>query len=201
MKIIVGTPRSGTSFIAQWYANETPNSVYHMPENLGEYFHPDFMDDNVDNETLSRIRALTSDSVFKLHTGTEMSKHIWDYVKDKPIILVKRKDVFGQFLSFGIGHATNKWVSFREKGNNGLTGKVDYKKEWFEDLENRLIEFKNKKLLVEKTIWFEDIPGMKPNGRLPIKQNIGNKIDVFNNKDEVIEWFEDFSRRTSLVNR
>mgnify|MGYP000453740896 CR=1 FL=1 len=113
MKIILGTPRSGTSFVANWYANELPDHKYMLPEKLGEYFHPDFFaSDDVDAETLERISGLPIKCIFKLHTGKEMSKHIWEYISDKPVILVKRKDILGQFISIGVGYTTNKWVNF-----------------------------------------------------------------------------------------
>jgi hypothetical protein len=199
MKIIVGTPRTGTSFVAQWYANQTPNSVYHMPKKLGEYFHPDFYHtDDVDQETQDRIHTLTDDSVFKLHTGTEMSDVIWDFIADKPVILVERNDKFQQFLSYGIGYLTDKWASFDAEGNNGLSHTGHYQRQWFDELAQRLVEFDNRKFLCETHIWYEDIYTMPANGKLPFKQNIGDKLAAFDNKEEIYEWFTDFSTRTGL---
>lgn len=195
MKIIVGTPRSGTSFIAQWYANQHPDYTYHMPRQLGEYFHPDFMDGD---ETAQRIETLTNKSIFKLHTGKEMSPLIWDFIEDKEVILVERQNKFEQFLSYGIGYLTNKWVSYIKEGNNGLSDPGYYKKEWFDELEQRLVEFSERKFISKTHYWYEDIYKLPANGKLPFKQNIGNKLEAFTNKDEVVEWYQDFNRRTSL---
>lgn len=200
MIIIYGTPRSGTSFYAQWYANQYVDHVYHMPEVLGEYFHPDFMNGD---ETLARINTLTDKSIFKLHSGKEMSSHIWEYISDKKVVIIKRRDVFGQFLSYGIGYTTNKWVSFNKPGLNGLVDdkKIYYKKEWFDELAQRLIEFEDRDVTVAQTHYYEDINTMTANGKLPFKQNIGNKIEIFENKDEIIDWYNDFNTRTGLGNR
>lgn len=195
MKIIVGTPRSGTSFIAQWYANQYPDHIYHMPEKLGEYFHPDFMDGD---ETAERIKTLTDKSIFKLHTGKEMSPLIWEFIADKEVILVERGNKLQQFLSYGIGYLTNKWVSYAEEGNNGLTEPGYYKKEWFDELEQRLVEFSQRTFISKTHYWYEDIYKLSVNGRLPLKQNLGNKLDAFTNKDEIFEWYQDFDRRTSM---
>ena len=197
MIIVVGTPRSGTSFIGQWYANQNPDYVYHMPDKLGEYFHPDFMDGD---QTAERIKSLTSKSIFKLHTGKEMSPLIWEFISDKEVILVERENKFEQFLSYGIGYLTNRWVSFKRPGNNGLTGPGYYKKEWFDELDQRLVEFSQREFKSKTHYWYEEIYKMKSNGRLPLKQNLGNKLDAFTNKDEIIDWYEEFNRRTGLGN-
>lgn len=195
MKIIVGTPRSGTSFIAQWYANQYPDHTYHMPEKLGEYFHPDFMDGD---ETAERIKNLTDKSIFKLHTGKEMSPLIWEFIADKEVILVERGSKFQQFLSYGIGYLTNRWVSYIREGNNGLTAPGYYKKQWFDELEQRLVEFNERTFISKTHYWYEDIYKLPANGQLPLKQNLGNKLDAFTNKDEVVEWYQDFNKRTGL---
>lgn len=202
MKIIVGTPRSGTTFVTSWYANEYPDYEYLIPDRLGEYFHPDnFATDNVDTETLFRIASLPPKCIFKVHTGSEMSSNIWKFLQDKPVILVKRRDLLGQFVSYGVGYATNKWVTYSHVGNNGLQAghKFVYQRWWFDELKQRLEELNNKSLIIERTIWYEDIPKMSINGKLPLKQNTPESINAFANKDELIEWFNDFSRQSSLV--
>jgi hypothetical protein len=111
--------------------------------------------------------------------------------------------VFGQFLSYGIGYTTNKWVSFNKPGLNGLVDdkKIYYKKEWFDELAQRLIEFEDRDVTIAQTHYYEDINTMTANGKLPFKQNIGNKIEIFENKDEIIDWYNDFNTRTGLGNR
>ena len=204
MKIIVGTPRSGTTFTTNWYANEYPDHEYLIPEKLGEYFHPDhFETKNVDQETLDRIQSLPKKCVFKVHTGLEMSDHIWSFLQDKPIILVKRKDLIGQFVSYGIGYATNKWVTYSHIGNNGLfpNQKLTYERWWFDELKQRLEELDSRTFNVERIIWYEDIPNMPINGKLPLKQNSLESLNTFVNKDELVEWINDFTGQSSLVYR
>ena len=41
-KIIVGTPRSGTSFVTKWYANENPKHIALDEQRLYEHFEPDY---------------------------------------------------------------------------------------------------------------------------------------------------------------
>ena len=64
-KIIIGTPRSGTSFVTKWYANEYPQCIALSEHRLFEYFEPDYPDwpdlgdiEGIDNETQKRIREL-----------------------------------------------------------------------------------------------------------------------------------------------
>ena len=117
-KIIVGTPRSGTSFVTKWYANEWPQCTTLGDDGQFEYFEPLWFnygqDDwpnirDVDKETKKRISGLPSDYIFKMHTGPEMSEHIWEFVYKKLVTVVKRKDLLGQFISYGIGWETFKW--------------------------------------------------------------------------------------------
>jgi len=199
MKIIVGTPRSGSSFVTEWYANQYPEYQYMFPDKLGEYFHPDFFDtQDIDQETCDRLTTLPKNCIFKLHTGKEMSKYIWDFVYTKPIILVKRKDVLGQFISYGIGNTTNKWVNYKAKNRNGLEPNTQfyYKKEWFDDLLNRIDELhkREKHLNIERTVWFEELNNFSNNGVLPRRQNWQSneeKLQLIKNKTEFLSWFND----------
>ena len=61
-KIILGTPRSGTSFVAQWYSHEYPDYTLMSPTRLFEHFEPDYPDwpelgdvAGIDKETQKRI--------------------------------------------------------------------------------------------------------------------------------------------------
>lgn len=206
MKIIVGTPRSGTSFVTEWYANEYPKFKYMMPEKLGEYFHPDFFEtSDINTETKNRIKTLPEKCIFKLHTGKEMSELIWKFVYERPVITVKRKDILGQFISYGIGYTTNKWVNYNAKNRNGLDDgqKIYYKYEWFEELSQRLIEFKNREpeLHVERSVWFEDLNTFPNNGKLPRRQNgLSNKekIKLIENSDEFLCWMESFNKNYDI---
>ena len=208
-KIIYGNPRCGTNFITKWYANEYPK---HKP--LSEKFGfahfsphydgwPDIHDkEGIDQETKLRIKNdLSQPSIFKVHPGPDMSKHIFDYIFKMPVILVKRKDVLGQFLSYGLGFTTKLWVNYESKLKFDYMlkakEKFTYKKEWFDDLASRLkeLEKKQRNLNIEKLVWFEDIPNLKVNGKLPEKLNSFSnrkKLTFLNNSDEFMDWFLNF---------
>lgn len=206
MIIVLGTPRSGSSFVTNWYANQYPEYNYMLSEKLGEYFHPDFFDTkDIDKETLQRIDKLTNKSIFKLHTGKEMSRHIWKFIADKPVIIVKRQDLLGQFISLGIGYTTNKWVNFKAKNTNGLKHNQTfyYKKEWFDDLADRILSLNKleNSLNIQRTVWYEDIKDFPLNGVLPTKQNTGSleeKMNVIVNREDLQYWFEKFRDSNDL---
>ena len=211
-KIIVGTPRSGTSFVTRWYANKFPKHIALDEQRLYEHFEPDYPDwppnnnfKAIDEQTKKRIKKLPTDCIFKMHPGPEMSEYIWKYVYNKPVILVKRKDLFGQFISYGIGWATFKWYvleDWKEKSLSGL--KEDetftYKKEWFDNLAWRLKDFFYREphfKHIERTVWFEDLPDFPNNGNLLVRQNPQSnykKLKRIKNKDELKSWFKEFER-------
>jgi len=208
-KIILGAPRSGTNFVTKWYANEYPEYKVLSEEHGFAHFSPynpgwpNIHDtDGIEKEIKLRIKNdLLQSSVFKVHSGSDMGEHIFDYISNMPIILVKRKDVLGQFLSYGIGFGTSQWVNYLTnlKFNYMLKAKkkFTYKKEWFEDLALRLIDLekRQKTLNIEKLVWFEDIPNFKINGELPKKLNVSSnkkKLTFLNNVDEFMSWFLNF---------
>jgi hypothetical protein len=117
-----------------------------------------------------------------------------------PIILVKRKDLLGQFISYGVGWTTNKWVNFdsESKSKNGLKESFHYEKKWFDDMVFRLkdLEEKQSNLNIEKLIWFEDIPNYKVNGKLSVRQNDfpnEQKLKWLINSNEFMNWFLKFN--------
>ena len=130
--------------------------------------------DGIDKETQTRIATLKDKTIWKMHPGPDMSEHIFEYISTMPIILVKRKDLLGQFISYGVGWTTNKWVSFDNDATfkNGLEQDL-LQKEWFDDMVFRLmdLEERQKKLNIQKLIWFEDIPTFKINGKISVRQN------------------------------
>lgn len=208
-KIILGTPRSGSNFVTKWYANEYPEYTPLSPNQGHEHFEPDHpgwpnLDDakGIDKETQLRIDALENKTLWKVLAGPYMSELIFDYISNMPVVLVKRKDLLGQFLSYGIGITTNKWVNYDKtiKSNNGLTSNQTfyYKKEWFDEMVYRLkdLEKRQKTLNIEKLIWFEDISNFKINGKLPIRQNdFSNetKLNWLTNSNEFMDWFSTFT--------
>jgi len=199
MIVVVGTPRSGTTFVVNWIANNNPTYNLMCPNDLGELFQPYFYTtDDHDKETFNRLSLLTNRSIFKLHTGVEMSPRVWKLIDCRPVIVVRRADVLGQFISFGFGNHTDKWVTYDSSGSSDIQP-FYYKREWFDDLAQRLIELDNRlpTLNIVQTIWYEDIPNMKPNGRLPQKQNNGtnaDKIKSILNQDEFLDWYNKFAK-------
>ena len=72
-KIIVGTPRSGTSFVTKWYANEYPQCTPMNEKRLFEHFEPDYADwpdlgdvEGIDKETQKRINEFLKQKNDKL---------------------------------------------------------------------------------------------------------------------------------------
>jgi hypothetical protein len=206
-KIILGTPRSGSSFITRWYSNEYLEYTALSEDKGFEHFEPDHPGwpklgdvEGIDKETKLRIATLKDKTIWKMHPGPDMSKHIFDYISEAPVILVKRKDLLGQFISYGVGWTTNEWVNFdpESKSKNGLSEDFYYKKEWFDDMVYRLkdLEEKQKVLKIEKLIWFEDIPNYKINGKLSVRQNdFSNeeKLKWVINQNEFMNWFLKFT--------
>lgn len=240
-KIIVGTPRSGTSFVTNWYVNEWPQCTALGAEHLWEYFDPLWFNygqgvgvarpdwPNIqmayaDKETKKRISGLPSDYIFKMHSGPDMSKYIWDFVYQKPIVLVKRKDLLGQFISYGIGWTTFKWywyphagwnpkwkndvVLLKTKCINGLEkGQTfNYKKVWFDDLVWRIedLEKCENKLNIERTVWFEDLPNWPKNGEQLMRQNPQSndeKLNLLKNKNEFLGWFKEWAESNCIYGK
>jgi hypothetical protein len=196
MVIVFGTPRAGTTFVVNWIANNNPAHTLMVPDDFGELFQPYFYTTtDVEKETIRRMALLTDRSIFKLHTGAEMSTHIWELIKSRPVVAVRRADVLGQFISYGLGNHTDKWVTYNDNSSVEIP-QFCYKKEWFDDLASRLIEFDNRysTLNVVQTIWYEDIPNMPLNGKLPKKQSNGTTIDKMKsiaNRNNFINWYND----------
>jgi len=189
MKIILSTPKSGSTFITRYISNEYKDYVY-----LKEYFQPLWYDSqNITETTKKRLANLPEKSVFKVHTGKEISKSVWDFIKNKPIIFVERKNKLDQFTSLGLSYLSNVWTVY-DKPNKIIKG--TYKKEWFDDLAYRLDQYEEKKnsFCIEKIYFYEDIENMPSNGKLPIKQHnisIEEKLNMFTNKKEFLGWYYD----------
>jgi hypothetical protein len=199
MIVVVGTPRSGTTFVVNWIANNNPTHTLMQPDDLGELFQPYFYTtDNHEKETSDRISLLTDLSIFKLHTGVEMPPQVWKLIEDIPVIVVRRADILGQFISFGLGFHTNQWITYNASNSSDIEP-FHYKQEWFDDLAQRLNELDNRlpTLNIAQTIWYEDIPYMKLNGSLPQKQSKGTNADKSNsilNLDEFLNWYDKFTK-------
>jgi hypothetical protein len=170
-----------------------------QPDDLGELFQPYFYTtDNHEKETSDRISLLTDLSIFKLHTGVEMPPQVWKLIEDIPVIVVRRADILGQFISFGLGFHTDQWITYNASNSSDIEP-FHYKQEWFDDLAQRLNELDNRlpTLNIAQTIWYEDIPYMKLNGSLPQKQSKGTNADKSNsilNLDEFLNWYDKFTK-------
>jgi len=207
-KIIIGTPRGGTSFVTKWYANQFPECTALSEHRLFEHFEPDYADwpelgdvEGINKETLKRINELPENYIFKMHSGPDMSKHIWDFVYKKPVVLVKRKDYLGQFISYGIGWTTFKWYQYSD-WKMPLAGLKEgqtftYKKEWFDNLVWRIEDLKEREkyLNIERIVLFEHLPFFPNNGELMIRQNPRSndeKLKLIENVNEFLGWFKDW---------
>ena len=214
MIIIVGTSRSGTSFLLYWYKNNNPDFIVLKPNNWkkydipgeddwdghGEFFGPhNFPNKNYDEETLNRINLLPDKTIFKVLTYPA-SPIIWEFIRNKKLILVERKDTLEQFISYGLAKSTRKWISWAPNFNKLDTiVPIEYKQEWFDELAYELTNYTNKKLNyftnIDKIIYYEDLHLFKQNGKLPCKQNSGTneeKLNFFSNQTEFLDWYTDF---------
>ena len=132
-----------------------------------------------------------------------MSNYIFEYIKNKPVIVVERKDVLGQFLSYGIGWTTNKWHHYVDKTTplNGLNKNQTfyYEKKWFDDLSLRLALFNNviQDLIIERKVWFEELPNWTNSNSVMLRQNPQSndeKLELLTNKDEFLNWYNNFEK-------
>lgn len=193
MKIIVGTPKSGSTFITRWIHNENPTYVY-----LKEHFQPLWYPKGDPNLiTRMRLEQLTDNVVFKVHAGKETSELVWNYIYEKNVILIERKNKLAQFVSLGHSYLSGVWTVYN-KFNNIKKGY--YRKEWFDDLCYRLddLESRKSRLNIEHTYFYEDIATMPNNGMLPIKQHtdtVDTLLNMFENKEEFLGWYYDRYRR------
>jgi len=189
MKIIVGTPKSGTTFITRYTHNQYPNYTY-----LKEHFQPLWYPDGDKNAiTKARIDALHNQVVFKVHPGKETSELVWETIYKNKVILIERKDKLAQFVSLGLSYLSDVWTVYKNEYN---PIKGFYKKEWFDDLCYRLddLDKRKSKLNIEKHYWYEDIKNLPINGVLPVKQHtqsLDELLNMFDNKDSLLEWYND----------
>jgi hypothetical protein len=193
MIIVFGTPRSGTTFFTRWLSNNNTDYNY-----LGEYFQPYYFNtENIDTETYTRISKLSNNSLFKVHAGSELHPKVLSIVKSNPVNVVIRKNKLAQIISMGLASISDTWVTY---DNNDTYVKGIYKKEWFDDITNRIEMFEKiyPSLNIKKKFFYEDIPLYQKNGKLPVKQNkysIEDSLNLFLNKQEVLEWYNDWIRK------
>lgn len=189
MIIVVGTPRSGTTFFTRWLANQNSNHTY-----LGEHFQPYHFQKNDSIE--QRLQSINNNSLFKVHTGIELHKSVLNLIKQHPVHLVVRKNKMAQIISMGLASISNTWVTY---DNQDKYKKGFYKKEWFNDITNRIDMLENIRpaLNVVETHYYEEIDSYQNNGKLPCKQNkytLEQSLDMFENKQQVLDWYNDWIR-------
>lgn len=144
------------------------------------------------DETEERLTHLTDTSIIKVLTGPEINPKVWDYIKEKEVITVGRKNKLEQFCSYGIASHTNSW----RNQVTSLDLRIEYKKEWFQELEQYLFMFRDIYGEVPN-IWYEDILEKYPPQKgmyLPKKQN-SKHLDSFINAEEVLGWYQEYSKK------
>lgn len=190
MKIIFGTPRSGTTFFTRWLYNNHPDYKY-----LGEYLQPYYFKPK--DSIKKRIASLKSNSLFKIHAGKELDATVLDVLKNNPVSIVIRKDKLAQIASMGLASISDTWVTYENKQTytSGC-----YKKEWFDDIIFRIEQFEDlyPTLNISNIFYYEEISQYPNNGLLPIKQNkytVDESLNLFSNKHEVLEWYYDWIKQ------
>ena len=211
MKIIVGTPRSGTTFITKWLAyNKKLHLLGH--DFSGEYFDGSNLNFIFNNNwkpnqkitteqleiwTKKSIDIIPSDRViFKVHPFS-VSPTAKKFISDRPVILIERKDKMAQFLSLGIAMSTDMWFKY----NPNEIQKVKpfyYKKEWIDFLNKHLNEYENIKKShdnIEEIIYYEDLKNYSAIPHVtPLKQNKETneeKLSLVINSNELVEWINE----------
>lgn len=176
------------------------------------------------SETLHRIALLKADNngkyFFKNHANP-LPQEAFDYlINNYFFIVVDRMNKLDQYLSFAIANATRVWM-IRKEGEKPIIepNSLIYKKEMFNQLTNRIVDFyKRTKLIEENTkiaIFYEDIESMtcefelldllgftdwpkylNPNDykdKIPTKQATTNSLQFFKNRNEILDWYSSTS--------
>lgn len=131
-------------------------------------------------------------------------------------ICVDRLNKLEQYLSFAIANHTRIWM-IRKKGEKPLIeeGSLVYSKKMFDQLTNRIKYFYSRKELIDTNkqinILYEDIKALNCKfelldllgftdwrdylnpldyyDKIPTKQADGNSLQLFKNKEEILNWF------------
>lgn len=145
--------------------------------------------------TTHRLSSLADLSVFKVHTGDELDQRVWDLLATKPVIIIRRRNILDQILSFGIANLNDIWVMY-EGVQQYAYG--TYERKWFDYLVCRLRELddRSKHLLIADEVYYEDLSLYPINGVLPIKQNdisLDEKLNIFSNADEILRWYSEIA--------
>jgi hypothetical protein len=209
MKIIVATPRTGSTLYTRYLQLMNRDMTC-----LDEFFQYNFFpkDKNFYDIVTERLSYINDNHIIKILVGNEVDSRVWDkLVKEQiPIIIIKRKNIRRQILSFGISILNDIWVKYETHAtglsrnrpvlNNELYYKTGvFKKEWFDNIVNRLhlMEKIQNVLTIESVLYYEDIVTLQYSESelskkiIPIKQNIGSDEELtnfFTNATELTSW-------------
>ena len=213
MKIIIATPRTGSTFYSRYLQLENPNMKC-----LDEFFQYQFYPSGCShyNVTTDRLSFINHNHIIKILVGKEIDKRVWKKLINEhiPVTILKRKDIRRQILSFGLAAVNDMWVRYKthvvglRKKEIVADGALPYKrsiysKELFDNITYRIkkIEKVQNLLSVDKVLFYEDIINLKYNKNkfteqiMPIKQNpIDNDkmLRFFNNAEELDNWINNF---------
>lgn len=212
MKVIVATPRSGSTFYSRYLWLKNPNYVC-----VDEYFQP-YLYPSEKNEfdtTTERLNNLKDNYIIKILAGKQIDFRVWNMLHDKkiPVILLKRKNIRRQLLSFGISCLNDVWVKFETEShgifkknipNDGIRYTPgEYKKWWFDTMifNYKQMSYLTKYLTLSNILYYEDIIKITypindfTKKHIPIRQNNfsdDEMLNFFTNKDEVLDWINTY---------
>jgi hypothetical protein len=214
MKIIIATPRTGSTFYSRYLQLTNPSM-----ECLDEFFQYQFYptDRSIYDVTTERLSVINDNHIIKILVGKEIDKRVWErLINNKiPATFVKRRNIKRQILSFGIAALNDVWVRFEthvvgiRKNEIILDNKIPYKKfeytrELFDNITYRIekIEEIQTMLTVDNILYYEDIVNFKYSKTeftkkiMPIKQNPiddDEMISFFTNANELDKWISEFN--------
>jgi hypothetical protein len=204
MKLIVATPKSGSTYFTRWHWYQDTSLNY-----LAEHFQPEHFPqgvntDSIDIEIDRRLAQDHTSSVIKIHTGKETPQRVWDWVGNHPVHLVKRKDTWAQTLGLGLSYLSNNWTLYPNEHTTYHCG--FFLQSWFDDLVWRLddLEQRQHSLNVASTVYYEDIYKYTiddKTARMPVKQHAKSIEQLekhFYNIKEVKEWHNDWIQRRTI---
>lgn len=207
MKLFVGTPRSGSSYIVKWHAHKHKmhllghdfNGEYFDAANLKLIFGVDKIETAKQLDELSSraIRLIPSDNVtFKIHPGY-MSDSTTNLLYQNKIIVIVRKNLLEQLLSYGIANHNQNWVNYKSDSLKLLQDRFVYKYKWFSTIEQEILALR--KIMhthnnIESIIYYENFATKFPAipGITPIKINnydLRTYVNRLINSDEFFEWY------------
>ena len=207
MKIIIASPRTGSTFYARYLEQTLPEYT-----SLDEYFMPFTFPkgSNTFDITTERLAENHDKHIIKIITGNEVDSRVWDWLKESnaPVTILKRKNIERQILSYGASCMSNVWATFEKHAFILSTGyesrplsdipsflKGMYKREWFDKIVERIkmLDYLETVLNVENVLYYEDIIQLEHDKteRIPtIQNNCDDKalLNFFVNKKNVEQW-------------